>query len=136
MTTQIIFSPELTHVLMTSKGPKEGHFASLGHHFGAHSTALTLHQGSRTHTYHIFAVDAMSQVPLCEWVDVAGLLRNGYYGTCSSVYRDEGSTWSGIVVDVLTLWALDAAIRLLRLGRFAVVEGKKGSKDTAETINE
>lgn len=128
MTTQIIFSPDLTHVLMT----RSGHFASLGHHYGAHSTALTLHQGSKTHTYHIFAIDAMSPVPLCEWVDVAGLLRNGYYGTCSSVYRGEGSTWSGVVVDVLTLWALDAAVGLLRLGRFAVIEGGGTKAEVAE----
>lgn len=130
MTTQIIFSPDLTHVLMT----RDGHFASLGHHYGAHSTALTLHQGNKTHTYHIFAIDAMSSVPLCEWVDVAGLLRNGYFGTCSGTYRDEGTTWSSVAVDVLSLWVLDAAVRLLRLGRFVMVDGGSGvgSKATDE----
>lgn len=94
-----------------------GQFASLGYHYGKGSTALTLHRGGKASTYHIVCVDKTTTVPLCQWVAVEALVEQGYYGTCSDAVPHEGSTWSSEVVDEVTLWVLEAAVGLVRLGR-------------------
>ena len=112
MTSQIIINSSLSSVLM-----RGGHFASLGYHYGKGSTALTLHRGHKTSTYHIVCVDEATTVPLCQWVPIAQLVEQGYYGTCRDVVPHEGSTWSAEVVDEVTLWVLEAAVGLVRLVR-------------------
>ena len=111
MTSQIILDSSLSSVLM-----RGGQFASLGYHYGKGSTALTLHRGHKASTYHIVVVDEVS-VPLCQWVPIAQLIAQGYYGTCRDAVPHEGSTWSAEVVDEVTLWVLEAAVGLVRLGR-------------------
>jgi len=112
MTSQIILDSSLSSVLM-----RGGQFASLGYHYGKGSTALTLHSGGKTSTYHIVCVDKTTTVPLCQWVAVEALVEQGYYGTCSDAVPHEGSTWSSEVVDEVTRWVLEAAVGLVRLGR-------------------
>lgn len=111
MTSQIILDSSLSSVLM-----RGGQFASLGYHYGKGSTALTLHRGGKTSTYHIVVVE-MTQVPLCQWVAIEALVEQGYYGTCRDAVPHEGSTWSAEVVDEVTRWVLEAAVGLVRLER-------------------
>lgn len=112
MTSQIILDSSLSSVLM-----RGGQFASLGYHYGKGSTALTLHRGGKASTYHIVCVDKTTTVPLCQWVAVEALVEQGYYGACSDAVPHEGSTWSAEVVNEVTLWVLEAAVGLVRLGR-------------------
>lgn len=112
MTSQIIINSSLSSVLM-----RGGHFANLGYHYGKGSTALTLHRGHKASTYHIVVVDEAVSVPLCQWVPIAQLVAQGYYGACRDAVPHEGSTWSAEVVDEVTLWVLEAAVRLVRLER-------------------
>ena len=112
MTSQIILDSSLSSVLM-----RGSHFASLGYHYGKGSTALTLHKGGKTSTYHVVVVDEAVSVPLCQWVPIAQLVAQGYYGTCRDAVPHEGSTWSAEVVDEVTRWVLEAAVGLVRLGR-------------------
>lgn len=112
MTSQIILDSSLSSVLM-----RGGQFASLGYHYGKGSTALTLHRGGKASTYHIVCVDKTTTVPLCQWVAIEALVGQGYYGTCRDAVPHEGSTWSAEVVDEVTLWVLEAAVGLVRLGR-------------------
>ena len=94
-----------------------GQSARLGHHSGEGWPALTRHRGGKASTYHVVCVDEMTTVPLCQWVVVEALVEQGYYGTCSDAVPHEGSTWSAEVVDEVTLWVLEAAVGLVRLGR-------------------
>jgi hypothetical protein len=112
LTSQIILDSSLSSVLM-----RGGHFASLGYHYGKGSTALTLHRGGKTSTYHVVCVEETVAVPLCQWVAIAALVEQGYYGTCSDAVPHEGSTWSAEVVDEVMRWVLEAAVGLVRLGR-------------------
>jgi hypothetical protein len=112
LTSQIILDSSLSSVLM-----RGGQFASLGYHYGKGSTALTLHKGGKTSTYHVVVVDEAVPVPLCQWVPIAQLVAQGYYGTCCDAVPHEGSTWSAEVVDEVTLWVLEAAVGLVRLER-------------------
>ena len=129
MTSQIILDSSLSSVLM-----RGGHFASLGYHYGKWSTALTLHQGGKTSTYHIVCVDEMTTVPLCQWVAIEALVEQGYYGTCSDPVPHEGSTWSAEVVDEVTMWVLEAAVRLVRLGRGEGLRPLDGGRGKAEAV--
>ncbi len=112
MTSQIILDSSLSSVLM-----RGGQFASLGYHYGKGSTALTLHRGGKTSTYHVVCVDDTVAVPLCQWVAIEALVEQGYYGTCRDAVPHEGSTWSAEVVDEVTLWVLGAAVGLVQLER-------------------
>ena len=112
LTSQIILDSSLSSVLM-----RGCHFASLGYHYGKGSTALTLHRGHKTSTYHVVCVEETVAVPLCQWVAIEALVEQGYYGTCRDAVPHEGSTWSAEVVDEVTLWVLGAAVGLVRLER-------------------
>lgn len=112
MTSQIIINSSLSSVLM-----RGSRFASLGYHYGRGSTALTLHCGHKASTYHIVVVDEATTVPLCQWVPIAKLVAQGYYGTCRDAVPHEGSTWSAEVVDEVTRWVVEAAVGLVRLER-------------------
>lgn len=112
MTSQIVLDSSLSSVLM-----RGGQFASLDYHYGKGSTALTLHRGHKASTYHIVVVDEARTVPLCQWVPIAQLVAQGYYGTCRDAVPHEGSTWSAEVVDEVTLWVLEVAVGLVRLER-------------------
>ena len=132
MTSQIILDSSLSSVLM-----RGGQFASLGYHYGKGSTALTLHRGHKASTYHIVVVDEAVSVPLCQWVPIAQLVAQGYYGTCRDAVPHEGSTWSAEVVDEVTLWVLEAAVGLVRLERGETglrrLDGDKIEADAAAT---
>lgn len=112
MTSQIIINSSLSSVLM-----RGSRFASLGYHYGRGSTALTLHCGHKASTYHIVVVDEATTVPLCQWVPIAKLVAQGYYGTCRDAVPHEGSTWSAEVVDEVTRWVVEVAVGLVRLER-------------------
>lgn len=129
MTPQIILDSSLSSVLM-----RGGHFASLGYHYGKESTALTLHRGHKASTYHIVVVDEATTVPLCQWVPIAQLVAQGYYGTCRDAVPHEGSTWSAEVVDEVTLWVLEAAVGLVRLERGEGLRQLDGGKGEAEAV--
>jgi hypothetical protein len=118
LTSQIILDSSLSSVLM-----RGGHFASLGYHYGKGSTALTLHRGGKTSTYHVVVVEEAVAVPLCQWVAIEALVEQGYYGTCRDAVPHEGSTWSAEVVDEVTLWVLEAAIGLVRLEGLRRLDG-------------
>ena len=112
MTSQIILDSSLSSVLM-----RGGQFASLGYHYGKGSTALTLHRGHKTSTYHVVCVEETVAVPLCQWVAIEALVEQGYYGTCRDAVPHEGSTWSAEVVDEVTRWVVEGAVGLVRLER-------------------
>ncbi len=103
-------------------------FASLGYHYAAGSTALTLHRGGKASTYHVVVVDEAVLVPLCQWVSIEALVERGYYGTCSDAVPHEGSTWSSVAVDEVTLWVLGAAVGLVKLGRQPKLEVLTGGR--------
>ena len=128
MTSQIILDSSLSSVLM-----RGGQFASLGYHYGKGSTALTLHRGGKASTYHVVCVDEMATVLLCQWVAIEALVEQGYYGTCDAVPH-EGSTWSAEVVDEVTLWVLEAAVGLVRLGRGEGLRLLDGGRGKAEAV--
>ena len=111
-----------------------GQFASLGYHYGKGSTALTLHRGSKASTYRVVCVDEMATVLLCQWVAIEALVEQGYYGTCSDAVPHEGSTWSAEVVDGVTLWVLEAAVGLVRLGRGEGLRLLDGGRGKAEAV--
>ncbi len=123
MTSQIIIDSSLSSVLM-----RGSQFASLGYHYAAGSTALTLHRGGKASTYHIVVVDEAVAVPLCQWVSIEALVERGYYGTCSDAVPHEGSTWSSVAVDEVTLWVLGAAVGLVKIGRQPELEVLTGGR--------
>ena len=129
MTSQIILDSSLSSVLM-----RGCHFASLGYHYGKGSTALTLHRGGKTSTYHVVVVDEMTTVPLCQWVAIETLVEQGYYGTCLDAVPHEGSTWSAEVVDEVTRWVLGAAVGLVRLERGEGLRLEKGGAIVAAPV--
>jgi hypothetical protein len=125
LTSQIILDSSLSSVLM-----RGGQFASLGYHYGKGSTALTLHRGGKTSTYHVLVVEEAVSVPLCQWVAIEALIEQGYYGTCRDAVPHEGSTWSAEVVDEVTRWVLEAAVGLVRLERGEGLRQLDGGKKT------